>query len=438
MKTRLSLAAAAMMLTAAHGAQAGTAAGTQISNQATATYLDAALGSHNAASNTVITTVQQVAALTVGAGATKTAAAGSQVVYAQSVTNTGNGSDTFALSSTNSGQFSMTGVVFYADANGDGVADNATAITSTGPLAAGAVFKYVAVATMPGSATAGNTNSIVVTATSGFNGAVSATATDVTTVGAAATVDMTLNSMGAGAPGVGAGVEAGAVATNTTSGGVVTRYKIYLSNAGGSPDTFNLSASTDPTFGALTLPSGWTVVYRDASNQVITAATVAAGGNVQVWADVTPPAGSPAATTDLYFRAMSPTTNVTDRMHVAVTVASGSILVNLSKTQALDANCDGVADTAFSATPITIGAVPGACIRYQITATNAGTAVVNTVVISDVVPVNTTYHATVSAAVTQGLFTAPLANTTGTVTGAIGTLIVGQSESLTFGVRINP
>jgi hypothetical protein len=63
MKTRLTVAAS-LLLAIAHSANAGTAAGTQISNTATATYVDSGLVSRTATSNTVVTTVQQVAALT--------------------------------------------------------------------------------------------------------------------------------------------------------------------------------------------------------------------------------------------------------------------------------------------------------------------------------------------------------------------------------------
>lgn len=438
MKTRLTAAVAASMLFAATGAHAGTAAGTQITNTATATYLDAALGTHSATSNTVITTVQQVASLTVGANGAKNGAPGAQVVYAQSVTNTGNGSDSFALTSTNSGAFSMASVAFYLDANGDGIADNATPITGTGALAAGATFRYVAVATLPSGAGLGSTNNLVVTATSGFTGSVSASNTDVTTVVAPASIDITANAAGSTAPGAGPGVEAGAVVTATTTAGSTTRFTLYLNNAGGSADTFNLSASTDATFAALSLPTGWTVVFKDASGAVITGSTVNAGASVQVFADVTPATGATVGTTDLYFRANSPTTNVSDRIHEAVTIVANAIQITLAKTQAIDANCDGVADTAFSNAPITTGALPGACIRYQITATNSGASNVNTVVISDNVPANTTYHASVAASSTLGSLTAPLAGATGLVQANVGILTPGQSATMSFGVRINP
>ena len=436
MKTRLKLVAAAALLASANGAYAATAAGTQIANQASATYNDST-GTKTVQSNTVITTVQQVASVTMPAGTAKSAGAGTSVTYAHSVTNTGNGSDTFALSQTSTGTLSLTGVVFYADANGDGVADNATPISTTGPLAAGATFRFVAVATLPAGATNGTTNALTVRATSGFNGAISATSTDTTTVAAGAVIDLTANSPGAGVPGAGPGVEAAAVETKTTTAGTMTSFVLFLNNTGGSPDTFNLQASTDGTFGMQVLPPGWTVVFKDANGAVITNATVAAGTNVRVTAEVTPPAGTAPGTTDLYFRAMSGTSGVADTIHDAVTVAAADSLVELVKTQALDANCDGAADTAFSNAPITAGAVPGACIRYTIVGTNKGTTTINAMVMTDTIPANTTYHATATATTGLGSILAPLAGTTGSVSATVGNLAPGQSNTMSFGVKID-
>ena len=436
MKTRLKLVTAAALLASANGAYAATAAGTQITNQASATYNDST-GTKTVQSNTVITTVQQVASVTMPAGTAKSAGAGTSVTYAHSVTNTGNGSDTFALSQTSTGTLSLTGVVFYADANGDGVADNATPITTTGPLAADATFRFVAVATLPAGATNGTTNALTVRATSGFNGAISATSTDTTTVAAGAVIDLTANSPGAGAPGAGPGVEAAAVETKTTTAGTMTSFVLFLNNTGGSPDTFNLQASTDGTFGMQVLPPGWTVVFKDANGAVITTATVAAGTNVRVTAEVTPPAGTAPGTTDLYFRAISGTSGVADTIHDAVTVAAADSLVELVKTQALDANCDGAADTAFSNAPITAGAVPGACIRYTIVGTNKGTTTINAMVMTDTIPANTTYHATATATTGLGSILAPLAGTTGSVSATVGNLTPGQSNTMSFGVKID-
>jgi len=437
MKTRLTLVAAVSLMAAANGASAATAAGTQITNQASATYTDST-GNKTVQSNTVITTVQQVAAVTLSAGTAKNGAANGTVAYAHTVTNTGNGADTFTLSQTNTGAAAVTGVQFFLDANGDGVADNATPITSTGQLPVGGTFRFVAVASVAAGATTGATNAMTVKATSAFTAGVAATAVDTTTVSAGASMDITANTAGAGAQGAGPGAEPAAIDTKTTVAGTMTAFTLYLNNAGGTQDTFNLAASTDGTFGTTVLPSGWTVVFKDASGQVITAATVAAGGNVKVTAEVTPPAGTAPGTTDIFFRALSPTSGVQDKIHNAVTVASGESVLELVKKQALDANCDGVADTAFSIAPITAGAVPGACIRYEITGTNKGITTINAVVIHDPIPANTTYHSGAQSALLGNLL-APLVGGLVTYVEATGfNLNPGQFNTLTFGVRINP
>lgn len=429
------LLVAATLFAAAHGAYAATAAGTAITNQATATYVDAQSKPQTATSNTVVTTVQQVASLTLTAGTAKNAAAGTQVAYSHTVTNTSNGADTFNLTSTNTGAFTMAGVQFFADANGDGVADSATPITSTGVVPAGSTFKFVVVGTLP-AGTAGATNAITVTATSAFTGSVKADATDTTTIAASAQIDITANTPGG--LGTGAGAEAAAVVTNTTAAGTTTRFTLVLNNSGASPDTFNLQTALDAAMANQTLPTGWTVVWKDAGGSVITNVTVAANSNKQIFADVTVPAGTADGTTNLFFRVISPTSGVSDIIHEAVTVAAVTSQVTLTKAQALDANCDGNADTAFSNAPISTGAVPGACIRYQITATNSGAAAATFVVIHDTIPANTTYHTTNPLAATLGAVLATLTGGVGSVDTNIGTLAPGASGVMSFGVRINP
>lgn len=432
--------ALAIAMAAGYSTQAfaATAAGTSITNQASATYLDSTLTSRTATSNTVITVVQQVASVGVTPNSAKYAAAGAQVSYPHTITNNGNGADSFALSSNNSGAFTMTGVVFYADADADGVADNATPLTNTGTLAPGAVFHVVAVATLPAGAANGAANNLIVTATSAFNGAVTGTATDTTTVTSGAQIDLTANSAGPAAPGAGPGVEASAVATTAAAAGTSARFTLYLNNNGGSADTFNLAASTDATFGGMTLPSGWTVVFKDINGNVITNATVNGGTSMLVYADVQIAPGAPDGITDVYFRALSPTSGVSDRIHDAVNVVTAAPQVTLAKTQALDANCDGIADTAFSAVNITTGAIPGACIRYEITATNTGANGVIGVVITDNIPANTVYHASVAANTTLGTILAPAAGNVGAVQATVGILTPGASAKMAFGVRITP
>lgn len=189
-------------LSASGTAAAPPPAGTAIGNQASATYLDSSGISRTVTSNSVQTVVQQVAALTLTANGAKTAAVGSTVYYPHTVTNTGNGSDTFNLTAVNATgvTFSMTGVTIYLD-NGSGQPTGA-AITSTGALASGAAFKFIVAATVPNTATTGQTNNLTVTATSVFTPAQTATNTDTTTVTNNAVINVTKSvSLASAAPG---------------------------------------------------------------------------------------------------------------------------------------------------------------------------------------------------------------------------------------------
>ena len=179
-------------------------AGTAIGNQASATYTDGSGISRTVTSNTVQTIVQQVASLTLTANGTKTASVGSTVYYPHTLTNTGNGTDAFALTLVNAGgsTFNMTGLATYAD-NGSGQ-PTGPALASSGALAAGATFKLIVAATVPATATSGQTNSLTVTATSGFTPAQTATNTDTTTVTNNAVINVTESvSAASGAPGSG-------------------------------------------------------------------------------------------------------------------------------------------------------------------------------------------------------------------------------------------
>ena len=121
-----------------------------------------------ATSNTVTTTVGQVASVSISpASDTKLAKLGAAVDFAVSVTNSGNGSDTFDLStSTQSGSV----VTIYKDDNGDGQRQSTetTVVTATSVLAAGGTFKCIVVAQLPGT-TASDT--VTLTAKSRFDAA---------------------------------------------------------------------------------------------------------------------------------------------------------------------------------------------------------------------------------------------------------------------------
>jgi uncharacterized repeat protein (TIGR01451 family) len=114
-------------------ALAMTPAGTQIQNQASASYIDSAGQPRTTTSNLVVTVVQQVYSFTItpdgttsSPGQTKTALPGGQVVFNYVVTNTGNGTDTINLSTVqdlSSDNFDLQSPTIYLDANCNGNLD---------------------------------------------------------------------------------------------------------------------------------------------------------------------------------------------------------------------------------------------------------------------------------------------------------------------------
>lgn len=149
--------------------QAAAPAGAVIGNQATATYTDAGSVSRSATSNLVQTTVQQVKSFTLAAAGTKTGSPGQAVYFPHTITNTGNGTDTYtlntppALGGTAGAQ--LTGAAYYIDANGDGVPDNFTAITTSGAIASGGTFRFVVGGTVPAGATNGQSSTVTASVT---------------------------------------------------------------------------------------------------------------------------------------------------------------------------------------------------------------------------------------------------------------------------------
>lgn len=175
---------------------AAPAANSLIGNTATATYTDASSVNRTATSNTVQTVVQQVRAFDLVADETRYVAPGGQVTFPHTLTNTGNGSDTISLSAANNttgDNFDLTGLVIYADADGNGVADNAIPVTSV-TLAAGGVYKFVVVANAPVTALNLQEADVTVTASAAEGGgllAVTDTHTDTAIVSTNAVVTVT-------------------------------------------------------------------------------------------------------------------------------------------------------------------------------------------------------------------------------------------------------
>ncbi len=519
-------------------------------------------------------TVNQSVSLTFTGETVPSALQGSIVTFTNTLVNTGNGSDVFDVA-VNMGTFPVGssatlyqtgGLALLTDTNGNGIPD-------TGPVAAGASYDVVVKVQLPSGAT-GGPYSLTKTATSATDPLVSAVATDVLTTVVGNTVDLTNDAPLPGAPGAGTGPEAAYVIRNTANPGTTTRFTLYVNNTSGQNDNFDMAASTDNTFGSITLPAGWTVTFRNAGNSVITnTGVIAPSASVLVYADVDVPANAAAANVDLFFRAMSPVSGALDRIHdqvgvnvtrslalvpnntaqvapggfvvythmltntgnvtegdgagsfVALTMANdqagwtsalywdtngsgvfdagdaaisdlsgigglapgasvrlfvqvfapagaplgqlntttvsattsnlaytdpvpavanatdGTTVINgqltITKTQSVDRDCNGVADSTFTSANLAYGAVPGACIRYQITVTNIGTTPVTGVVVNDATPANTWSWNAASASSTVGTISVPADGASGAVTANVGVLGPGQTAVIEFSVQIS-
>ena len=520
-------------------------------------------------------TIDASASLTFVGQVIPAATQGATVAFSNVVTNTGNATDVFDITigagtfpvGTSYSLFQADGVTPLTDSDGNFVPDS-------GPVAPGASLTVVLRVTLPPAAT-GGPYQVQKIATSLADPGQSAIATDVLTSITVSTVDVTNNAALPGGLGANAGPEGAAVVSLNANPGNTVRFTLYVNNTSTVTDNYDMSASTDGSFASLTLPAGWTVVFRDGSNAILTnTGSIAPGASALVYADVTVPAGFAAGTVSTYFRAASSVSGADDVIHDAVAVQTvrslqiipnnsaqvipGGIVVythlitnagnvvegdgagsftsvvaadnqagwstalyydannsgvfdagdgpftdlsfvgglapgasvrvfaqvfapagaalgqvntttvtattvnvayvttvpapasafdvttvingqlQLVKRQALDADCNGGPDTPYDVIDITTGAIPGACLRYEIVVTNVGTSTVTNVVVSDATPANTTYSNAIPASTSQGSIVAPANGAAGMITATVGTLAPGQSATIVVGIRIDP
>jgi uncharacterized repeat protein (TIGR01451 family) len=287
-------------------------------------------------SNTADFTVIQNVSVTLTGQTITSAAQGGTVVFTNVVQNTGNGIDTFDITMANfTFPAGTTFNLFQSDSNTPLVDSTGNGTPDTGPLSPNQTYQVIVRVTLPGGTAGGGPYSAQKTARSRADNTVFATANDVLTTISTNTVDVTANAPLPGGAGAGAGPEAAAVVSNTGTPGATTRFTLYVNNTSTSADSYALAASTDSTFAGLTLPAGWTVVFRNSGNAVITTTgVIPAGGNSLVYADVTLPLSATPGGTQIYFRGMSPTTTAADVLHAAV-------LVNASRNLILAPNNSG-------------------------------------------------------------------------------------------------
>ena len=279
--------AAAICVALASVAQAAPEAGSVIGNQAVATYTNASGDTITVTSNTVETVVQQVAGVTLTSNNSETVAPGGKAFLPHIITNDGNGPDAFDLlvAENDTGPLETSQLVFYPDANMDGVADSATPLLETPVLAPGEQFGVVIEATVPSTNAAGDTDTITVTTTSQLDGTILATNIDTLTVSNDAIIElvksMVADASSAGDPSI---IDAGDTVTITltySSTGLIAanNYSVidvldagfeYVpgtavwSDAAGALDDDNASTLVDATNG-----NGETIAWDYDDNQTV-------------------------------------------------------------------------------------------------------------------------------------------------------------------------
>jgi len=271
--------------------------------------------------NTVPFTVTTSTGVTLTGQTIASAPQGSVVSFTNVVRNTGNTPDTFDITLANiSFPLGTTFTLYQSDGNTPLTDSTGNGIPDTGPLGTNQTYNVIVKAQLPaGAAGIGVNFAVQKTATGRNTPNASAVAIDLLVSIVGGTVDLSNGAAG----GAGAGPEASPVVVNTANPGTTTTFTLFVTNLSAAADTFNLSASTDSTFASLTLPAGWTVSFRNLANAVVTTTGVLpAGGSIQLFADVAIPPASAPGTTQLYFRALSPSSSLLDRLHDAVTVNS--------------------------------------------------------------------------------------------------------------------
>lgn len=365
---------------------------------------------------------------TVGSAAVTTlsVSGGSTASFDLVVNNTataGSPSDTYSLqySATNftSGTLPVSGwtVVFKAGT----CASGGSAISTVGPIAAGGNANVCAVVTTTSGSAAG-VSDVYFRAISGATGAAAVTR-DAVRINASGSLSLAPNG-------------AGQVAAN---GSVV--YAHTLTNNGNiacSAITVGLSETQ--------AANGWTAtIYQDtdgdgkfsSGDTALTGsiASLAIGASKVLFVKVFAPSSATLGVTDIVTVTASETTSCLSTATATDTSTVFSGQLRLSKTQALDLNCTGTPG-AYGVALIT--AKPGACVFYQVTATNQGATPVTSVTISDSTPTLTTIFTPSGATSCSNSGTAVSPASTGTVSCAYTSIAANASVTMTFAVKINP
>jgi hypothetical protein len=114
-------------------------------------------------------------------------------------------------------------------------------------------------------------------------------------------------------------------------------------------------------------------------------------------------------------------------------------LIRLTKLQALDTDCNGVADGSYTSATLPIqnnSNGTGQCVLYRLTVRNEGTVAIGAFNFRDATPAATVMSVAPSCANCTST-SAPATGSTGSVTGQVPSIAIGASHEFNFGVQYN-
>lgn len=361
-----------LLASAAMAANTFTAAGTSITNQATVSYQDAnSVAQTPVTSNVATVTVTQIYGVIVTPPTdAKSAANNANAIYTVTVTNNGNGLDTFDLSSADTSGWAPGTVTFSS------TSDGATPITKTTSLAQNGSMIVYMVVPVPATAIDATTNVTTATATSEGTGNPSASDACTTTVIGAdnlSTATKTDNN------------------ANPIVGSVPFTYTITIPNTG-TKDAANVVVS-DP------IPAGLAYKAGSITLNSVGVADAATEGATTAYNS----AGNGTVTINIGTLAHGATAVITFQASVKTGVTDGTAITNTANITFDTTGTDSPTDTVHAKGAALLGltktvngstsvsAAPGATLTYLMTAHNSGASNATNVVISDSVPANTTF-----------------------------------------------
>jgi uncharacterized repeat protein (TIGR01451 family) len=334
-------------------------------------------------------------------------------------------------------------VQFYADGGGGSCATVGASLSNTGTIAAGGNRLVCARVTVPattsGTALAGNYD-FDFKATSTTNAAVTDSVRNRVTVATVHSIIITPSNV-----------------QQTFPGGSVT-YTHTITNSGNATDTVTYGGSclTDSRSS-----QGWTsTAYIDNGDGTLTIS--GAGADTLVTCGTTTQTLTVGQSVTIFVRVFAPgsatSKDPADVTTITVTYNTSATATATDTTSVTDGllllkeqapvGCSAASGGTYVTTPIPPGAAtaPGQCIAYRITATNTTAGTITNVVLSDIVPANTTMkfacsgNGATNPTVTPGSMagTSAADGATGTVIANVGTLTSTQAAVLYFCVQINP